>query len=180
MIYENFVTDICFSHRLSNISPLYSLNSTLYLIGKVFKHGCKRRPLSFGWTVLDRMFGLCTSGVLSALASSHGRGLEEWERGKWRDKEGEQEPRKEDAIKRVGHCTQWQASVWLIYHHSAPELFWSLCGYTCVVFFVSLTSPRPKHSYGATVCLFTCYLKGTTHNCPQHAYKQHRLSMIQF
>ena len=72
--------------------------------------------------------GFCTTpalALISALASSrgHGRRLEEWERGKRRDKEGEREQSRADAIKRLGHRSQCQASVWLIHHHSAQELF---------------------------------------------------------
>lgn len=52
-----------------------------------------------------------------------------------RHKEGEPQQSRADAIKRLGHRSQCQASVWLIHHYSAQELFSStwMCA-VCVWF----------------------------------------------
>ena len=110
----------------------------------------KRRPVSFlpghYWVEVLHVPGprsyLCISLLSRARAWG---GLRNEKRGKRRDKEGEREQSRADAIKRLGHRSQCQASVWLIHHHSAQELFlhsvwmWMcvcVCVCVCVWFFV--------------------------------------------
>lgn len=103
------------------------------------------RPVSFGRGTSggSHVPGPPSYHCISLLSRAWGV-LRKEKRGKKRDKEGAREQSREDAIKSLGHRWQCQASLWLIHHHSAQELFSSLCDCVrraqCVVLFVNLLS----------------------------------------